>query len=139
MGKISLKSNFQRIAVKDKSAFVTRVITYSRISSDELIDSAARNNAIPKGHVGASCDAIMNEFQNYLLNGHSVEIPYLGTFRLSVCCKSVDKAEDVSASNIYRKKVLFIPSSNFKKLIGSCNFEMQDVDEMLTSGEQTQA
>ncbi len=139
MGKISLKSKFQRIAIKDKSAFVTRVITFSRISSDELIDSAARNSAIPKGHVSAGCDAIMNEFQNYLLNGHSVEIPHLGTFRLSVCCKSVDKTEDVSANNIYRKKVLFVPSPKFKKLIGSCSFEMQEIAEATTGGEQTQA
>lgn len=139
MGKINLKSNFQRIAIKDRSAFVTRVITYSRISSDDLVESAARNSAIPKGHVAASCDAIMNEFRNYLLNGHSVEIPHLGTFRLGVNCKLADKAENVSANNIYRKKVLFIPSSNFKKLIGSCNFEMQSMDEELTSDEQTQA
>lgn len=139
MGKISLKSNFQRIAIKDKSAFVTRVITYSRISSDELIDSAARNSAIPKGHVGASCEAVMNEFQNYLLNGHSVEIPHLGTFRLSVSCKSVDKAEDVSANNIYRKKVLFAPSPNLKRLLRSCSFEMQDVDEETIDGGHTQA
>lgn len=123
------------MAIKDKMAYITRVMTFSKISSSELIESAARNNSMPKGYVNASCDAIMNEFQNYLLNGHSVEIPYIGTYRLSVSCKSVDKAEDVHANNIYRKKIIFTPSSDFKRLIEGCSFVMEDIDGQVAVGE----
>ncbi|MCM1312441.1 MAG: HU family DNA-binding protein [Bacteroides sp.] len=129
MGKINLKPNYQRMAIKDKMMYITRVVTFSRISATALIDSASRNSSITKGHISASCDAIMNEFQNYLLNGHSVEIPYLGTFRLGVSCKSADKAEDVSANNVYRKKIIFTPSVSFKALLEQCNFEMLGVGE----------
>ncbi len=136
MGKIKLRPNYQRMAIKDKMMYITRVVTFSRISAEALIDSASRNSSITKGHISASCDAIMNEFQNYLLNGHSVEIPYLGTFRLSVSCKSADKADEVSADNVYRRKIVFTPSVSFKALLGQCNFEMLDVSETDASGNE---
>lgn len=113
-GKIMLKVNYQRVAVKDKRAYVTRAITYSRITKDMLLARAAANTGIRRGTLYAAMDAVINEFQNFLLNGHSVELPLLGTFAFGIKAKISDTREDAGAEKVYRRRLIFRPSPELK-------------------------
>ena len=62
--------------------------------------------------------AIRQSFINFLLNGHSVELPGVGIFRVGVNAKMVDEASKVSVDQIYRRKIHYLPSIALKdKLI----------------------
>ena len=116
-GKIVLKANYQRVAVKDKRAYVTRAITYSRIASDALLARAAANSGIRRGVIYAAMDAVMNEFQNFVLNGHTVELPLIGAFGFGIRAKISDTREDAGAAKVYQKKLVYRPSVELKQMV----------------------
>ncbi len=110
MGKIWIKSKLQNLAMKKKEAYVTRSVTLPRIDKDTLLERAADNSGIRKGVVYAAADAITNEIENFLLNGHSVEIPLLGSFRFGVNAKATDTEAEAGAGQVYRRKIIYTPS-----------------------------
>ena len=57
-----------------------------------------------------------------LLDGHTVELGELGAFRLTVSSKGADKKEDVTAQNVTKVNVRFIPSKSFRELINKATF-----------------
>ena len=132
-GKIVLKANYQRVAVKDKRAYVTRAVTYSRIASDALLARAAANSGIRRGVIYAAMDAVMNEFQNFVLNGHTVELPLIGAFGFGVNAKISDTREDAGAAKVYRKKLIYKPSKDLKDMVK--NVQMASNDPVSSDGQ----
>ena len=57
-----------------------------------------------------------------LLDGHSVELGELGSFRLTVKSKGVDREEDVVAQNVTKVNIRFTPSKSFRSLIDKVAF-----------------
>lgn len=127
MGKIILKGKRQYVYVLDKSAYITRTSTYSKIDSDQLLERAADNSGVSKGVIYTALDAVMREFRNFLLNGHSVQLPEVGIFRFSIKCKAVDSAEEVTADNVKSRHIVFTPSVAMRTLIKNVNLST-DVD-----------
>ena len=84
MAKVWLKSKLQNLAMKKKEAYVTRSITLPRIDKDTLLARAADNSGIRRGVFYQAVDALCNEFKNFLMNGHSVEVPEVGSSRFGV-------------------------------------------------------
>ena len=110
MAKVWLKSKLQNLAMKKKEAYVTRSITLPRIDKDTLLARAADNSGIRRGVFYQAVDALCNEFKNFLMNGHSVEIPLVGSFRFGVNAKATDTEAEAGASQVYRRKILYVPS-----------------------------
>lgn len=126
MAKIKVNASRQRIALLNREGFVSRTVTYSKISGDEMLEYAALNSGINQGQLAAAMFAIQQSFQNFLMNGHSVELPGVGTFRVGVNAHMVEHAEDVVAEKIYRRKVLFVPSKRIKAQLSNVNFTTSD-------------
>ena len=129
MSKVMVSSSKQRVAVLNKEGYVSRVKTYSTISGDEFIELAALNSGINESQLSAAMAAIKQQFQNFLVRGFAVTIPGVGIFRIGVNAKMVENAEDVSAKQIYRRKVLFRACTKIKNLLNDVNFS--------TTGEET--
>ncbi len=119
MSKIWIKTNRQRLAALKKEAYVTRVVSFTSVKKDALLEAAARNSGIKKGVIYSAMDAVMNEFMNFLVNGHPVQLPELGTFRFSVKARVADSVEEISADKVYRRKVVFTPSKHLKQQLGN--------------------
>ena len=90
MGQINLKTRQQRIAYKDANFYVTTHNTYSKITSEMLIQYASENSGIPEAQMAAAFLALKKEVRHYILNGHALELMDLGTLYLSVAAKAVD-------------------------------------------------
>lgn len=133
MGKINLKSKRQYVQVLGRDAYLTRSMTYSKIDSDQLLERAADNSGVSKGLIYTAMDAVMREFRNFLLNGHSVQLPELGTFRFSIRCKAVDSAELVDANNVNGRHILFKASPALTALVKAVNLST-DVDDADADG-----
>ncbi|MBR3443399.1 MAG: hypothetical protein IKG96_07035 [Bacteroidaceae bacterium] len=110
MAKVWLKTKLQNLAMKKKEAYVTRSVTLPRIDKEQLLERAADNSGISRGIVYVAADAICREFENQLLNGHSVEIPLVGSFRFGVNAKATDTEKEAGAAQVYRRKILYLPS-----------------------------
>ena len=57
-----------------------------------------------------------------LLDGHTVELGELGSFRLTVNCKGVEREADVTAQNITKVNIRFTPSKAFRTLVSNATF-----------------
>jgi len=57
-----------------------------------------------------------------LLDGHTVELGELGSFRLTVKSTGVAEEKDVSAQNITKINIRFTPSKSFRGLIDKATF-----------------
>ena len=123
MSTINLKSKYQKFAFEGKEGgYVTRAVTYSRITSKNFLKHVARNSGVSKGALYAAADAIAKEFQNLLLIGHSVEIPEIGTFRVSISAKSAETADQAGAHTVYRRRVLYHPCVDIKEQLNDVEF-----------------
>jgi hypothetical protein len=85
-----------------------------------LVEAAARNNCIPVSYIETACAALSNEFYNFILKGHSVKVPQVGTFRLSLRTKSA-KEED-GAIGVKRTRILLHPSKELNALLDRVTF-----------------
>ena len=122
--------------MKKKNAYVTRSVTLPRIDKDTLLERAADNSAIRKGVFVAVADAITNEFENFLLNGHSVELPLVGTFKFAVNAKASDEEPESYAEQVYRRKIHFQPSKElWRKLQTVSLASLKDKPEEEDEGE----
>lgn len=128
MSKVMVTSSKQKVALLNKEGYVSRVKSYSTLSGEEFIELAALNSGINESQLSAAMAAIKQQFQNFLIRGFAVTIPGVGIFRIGVNAKMVDNPDDVSAKQIYRRKVLFRACTKVKSLLDQVNFA--------TSGEE---
>ena len=119
---MKVNAAFQRVAILNKEGYVSRAVTYSKIDGDEVLELAAQNSGINQAQLSAAMYAIRQSFVNFLLNGHSVELPGIGIFRVGVNAKMVDEATKVSVDQIYRRKIHFLPSTVLKDRLTRISF-----------------
>jgi len=62
-----------------------------------------------------------------LLDGHTVEIENLGTFRLTANSEGVDKKEELSANNIKSINMRFVPSKTTKEALQKATFKDMEI------------
>lgn len=120
---------FQKVAILKKEGYVSRAVTYSKINGDNVLEYAAQNSGINPGQLAAAMYAIQQSFVNFLMNGHSVELPGVGIFRVGVNSKMVESADKVSVDQIYRRKIHYIPSVSLKGRLGRISFSSSPMEE----------
>ena len=133
MGKIRLKTSLQKLVAQEKNAYVSRMVTFSRIPTDEVIQHASRASGIPEPIMGAAFTAIAIQVEELVLNGHAVSLGSLGTVRMGVSCKSAETPEDVTSNNVRRRKLILSPSVSLKGKMNQVNIVTEN--PYLTSDE----
>lgn len=128
MGTIRLKSSSQYLNVVNDNRWVTRTVTYSKIDGDSVLDYAEMNSGINRGQLAAAMHAVVQSFKNFLLNGHSVELPEVGIFRFSVSAYAREDVEDAGADAVRVRRVLFTPSTRLKSEIAAVSLTSSDSD-----------
>ena len=117
MGIIKLQTRLQRVACIDKNMYVTKALHYSKISSEQLISYASENSGIAKAQMAAAFYAINQQIEQFILNGHSLELGNLGTFYLSTRCKAVDTKEAAGAEAVEGLYLRFRQSKRIRTLL----------------------
>ena len=125
---MKVNAAFQRVAILDKEGYVSRAVTYSKIDGDEVWELAAQNSGINQAQLSAAMYAIRQSFINFLMNGHSVELPGVGIFRVGVNAKMVDEASMVSVDQIYRRKIHYLPSIDLKNRLTRISFSTDPME-----------
>lgn len=132
MGMV-VKTNLRKMPFQEKPLYVTSPVRYNRITDDALLEAAARNSGINEATIYAGMKAVLNEFENFLLNGHPVQVPLLGSFRVSFNAKGVDVNEDAGVQTIYRRRILFRPSTRLKSKLQAMSIAALPADILTTA------
>lgn len=119
--------------VDDSVGVFCKIDQYSNIPRDEILDAAQRNSNVPKSFLSTTLDAIEKEILNHVMNGHSIDIPNLGTIYPSVKSEALVRGSDYSDSEelasllpgtISKVKFKFRPSPKIKRLVNKQSIKL---------------
>ncbi|MEO4840787.1 DNA-binding protein, partial [Bacteroides uniformis] len=80
----------------------------------------------PRGVVKLVLDGLIDTLNMDINKGFSVQLGEFGCFRPGINAKSQDKLEDVTASTIYRRKIIFTPGFYFRDMLTRASVEKMD-------------
>ncbi len=83
---------------------------------------ASNDTGISRAMVKAVFEGLIQEIEQMVLNGHSIQLGEMGTLKFSVSCKSVEDKEDLSTDLIKRRRIIFQPSARLKSAVNRVNF-----------------
>lgn len=95
---------------------------YSTIEYAAIVAYAAKAAAVPESSIEMAMEAIFDAVNYFVLNGHSVQIPNLGTFSLGISAKSTQTEAEFTAKfaeNLRRISIRFLPDPELKQMISS--------------------
>lgn len=108
--------------------YVMSPVLYTRLSEDKVIEEASLRCGMPKAAVRSTWYAIGEIIKSWATEGHSVDIPGLGTMKFSFRSRAVEKVEDVASGLIEFRKVVFNPSKDIKKSLNDTSISISCYD-----------
>lgn len=117
MSTIVIKKNLQRVGYAKADKYITSTVRYSTISTDDLLKFASANSGIPKAQMMASFYAIIQQVEQFILNGHNLQLGDLGYFFLSAKTKATDVEKEAGVDAIEKLTVRFRQSKKLGIMI----------------------
>lgn len=98
---------------------------YSRIEQEKFLDGIEKNFKIGRAQVLAVLSAVSEQMEEFLTNGHNVQVPSLGTFSLAMNGK-VEERENGTFKLVNAKfdKLRLIPDPILEKNLQRTKFEL---------------
>ena len=90
---------------------------------------ASNDTGISRAMVKAVFEGLIQEIEQMVLNGHTIQLGELGTLKFSISCKSVEDKEDLSTDLIKRRRILFQPSSRLKTAVNNVQFQTTVIED----------
>ena len=121
-GQVIINFKKCRIAYDDTEKLVGRAVNYRTIPYSEVISYAAQAASVPESNIEISMEALYDAMNYFVMNGHRVQIPHLGTFYLKVRVKSTATKEEFVANfskNLRQVSIGFLPDPELKAMIAS--------------------
>ena len=128
-GQVKLSVKKQNVYVAGGEGYITRAVRYSTIDSDSVLEYAALNSGINRAQIAASVEAVLQTFENFLCNGHAVQLPRIGIFRFGVNASFASTEDEGGADAVTRRKVYFLPSVYLKGLLEDISLATEDTDD----------
>ena len=125
-GQININYAPRNIAILNKEALVGQADRYSTIEYKAIVAYAAKAAAVPESSIEMAMEAIFDAMNYFVLNGHSVQIPNLGTFSIGVRAKSAASEQSFQnnfAQNLRNVKINFLPDPELKQMLASTSIK----------------
>ena len=108
----------------------TRVCSLVPICGEIILEDLAADishaSSINEADVMAVLYSLVREIPRNISQGYIVRLGGLGSFRLATSSMGSETAEEVTAGNIHRKRVLFYNGSRIKKAITDLTFKKSE-------------
>lgn len=133
-GHIRILWSLMWVQILQENRYVARIDEYSEIDYDAIVAYAAKAAQVPESTMYMAMDAIFDAISYFVTQGHSVELPFIGTFSFGINGKAAwteEEAKDL-ASKVYRKKIKFLMTPQMRQLIRNVSFESITDDKGLT-------
>lgn len=98
--------------------FVAKSVGAGDMDFDKLCAKVSRILGIHRKVVDLVAVGLVDIMAEEIDDGKTIVLGDFGRFRPSFVGKSADKQEDVSAGNIVRKRILFMPGKIFSQMLG---------------------
>lgn len=121
-GQVNIKYAARRVAILNQDKLVGQADRYSTIDYKAIIGYAAKAAAVPESSIEMAMEAIYDAMNYFVLNGHSVQIPNLGTFSIGVRAKGAMSEAEFTAQfsqNLRGVYIHFLPDSELKQMLAS--------------------
>lgn len=118
--------------------FVAKSVGAGDMNFDKLCAKVSRILGIHRKVVDLVAVGLVDIMAEEIDDGKTIVLGDFGRFRPSFVGKSADKQEDVSASNIVRKRILFMPGKIFSQMLGDMSVTRMVIpDTDYTDGSNT--
>jgi len=97
--------------------YVIALVKTQQVTFDKLLDEISISCGVGRAQVKASVEGLLDRMSLFMDYGMSVKLGDFGSFKPTISAKAQDNAEDVSASNVRRRKILFVPGKRFKNML----------------------
>ena len=104
-----------------KKNYATTVM-YSNIGNDELIEYMSNNANISKATALSCLYAFKGLVYTFLLNGHTLHVPQIGRFSLSLQAREADSIDKVGPNCVKKLKIRFSPTRTLAQASKSVRF-----------------
>ena len=123
----------QRTSPAGEKKLYANIVRYSNIDSNQLIESMMQNSLISRAAAVAAVYGTRSCVYNFLLNGHTINIPGLGKFSLTLRTKAQDSADKVTGDTIKGAHIRFSPEARIRSAAKSTKFigVLLDEDDQL--------
>ena len=121
-GQLNVDYKGRRIAFNNSEKLVGQAVRYTTIDYASVVSYASKAANVPESSVEMAMEALFDAMNYFVLNGHSVQIPNLGTFSLCVSVKSSASEAEFSANfakNLRRVYIRFLPDPELRAMIAS--------------------
>ena len=108
-------------------AYVLRPTRYSTIDSKQIVEYCVQNSMVPKAYISGAMAALSQCIINFLLNGHHVVFPDLGTFSLTSTGYAVGEADKAGLNQLKKLNVRFLPCADLKARVDNVNVMLEGV------------
>ena len=102
---------------KGKTLYYAAQKNRQYITRDMVVERIVRETSLSAGDVQNAIISLTAVLRDAMLMGASVDLADLGTFRVSVSSKFVEKEEDVSAAILKKPKVVFSPRMKTRETV----------------------
>lgn len=103
---------------KEKTTrFVAKPVGSGRVKFEKTCARVSRICGVHRKIVDLVVSGLVDMMAEDIDDGKTVELGEFGLFRPTLKTKSADKAEDVSASNILNKRIIFTPGKIFQRTL----------------------
>lgn len=111
MGKVLFTATARKNPIDNSVAYYPIIVSSTRILTNDLVDYISENSQLPRSIVPAALAAIQKSIFNFVLNGHSVTIPRIGTFTCTMKGYPSATPAEVKAEKIKKIYCRFRPSA----------------------------
>lgn len=122
MGVIRYKVVQKKNPINGEVKYYAQPELYSQISKEDIVEAAQRNTSIPRAYLDMAYDALINEVENFVMNGHSVQIPNLGTISCRINGDGAPSRALFTTEFIRKVGFTFLPDPYIKKLLKKVQF-----------------
>ena len=105
----------KRVPATNKIRYYMLVAPVKPVELGDIAARIERTSTVSSADIKAVLDALQYEVREQIKAGHSVRLGDLGSFRPTIACRGMDKAEDLTVRNIKRVRVQFTPSATLEK------------------------
>ncbi len=124
---MAIKFNVQEIGHPGNPAapkkFYPRPVHTGEITLEDLSADISHASSITESDVYAVLQSLVREIPRNISRGYIVRLGNLGSFRLGTNSVGSDTEEEVTAANIFRKRLLFHPGQRVRSAVNDLTFE----------------
>lgn len=108
---------------REEKKWYANAINTGTVNQKEIAKNISEKSALTIGDIGSTIQNLIEELPKELVQGKSVNLEGLGTFRLSLSSEGAATEKDFNANMINSVKIIFTPSVEIKKILENIKFE----------------